>query len=283
MLQKIKTLSPFIQVVVLFLIGLISFVVISILATVLVTSIYPNVSAEHTEELQNNYPSLYMLIFFAPFQLGVLLIPSLIYWFCLRANKLSPRINFKTLSWSVLLFIVIVLLLPFFSEINHIFTRLFGVYDTLEAQKIASDKVLTQLVSFSNSSYLVGLLIIGIITGISEEFAFRGFLQHHIFHHTNRLDLAILGSALIFALLHFNYFQFLPLFIFGVVLAMIFHVTKSVWLGTFFHAGNNMLNVYWLRNDNFPNFLEEHSLIITIPSALVLMGLLYYNKKKFNL
>lgn len=283
MKEKLQNLPPFLQVLALFIIGIVSYIFISIIITLTVQLFYSDLPITDTGLLMEEYPVIFMLVYYFPFQFGVLLIPGFIYWKFLKPKGNKFNLNIKNIAWSVLIFSSVVLLLPLFSELNNIITKFFGAYDALEAQKISSDETLTMLISSSDLAFFVGVLIIGIITGIAEEFAFRGFIQNHIFDNTKRLDFAILGSALIFALLHFNYFQFIPLLIFGIVLAMIYFITKSLIPGIILHALNNILNLYWLKNDSFPSFLEEMSLKITIPSALLLMGLIYIKKNNFNL
>lgn len=80
-------------------------------------------------------------------------------------------------------------------------------------------------------------------------------------------------SGLVFALLHFNYIQFLPLFVFGVVLAMIYTLIGKLWLAIFLHSANNFLQLIWLRIDYSPSWMEDISYEITIPSILLLTGL----------
>jgi membrane protease YdiL (CAAX protease family) len=69
---------------------------------------------------------------------------------------------------------------------------------------------------------------------------------------------------------------------FGIALAMMYHVSRSIWPGVVVHSCNNMLNVYWLRNENFPEWMESVDPKITIPSTLLLMGLIWvkYLKKQ---
>ena len=151
--------------------------------------------------------------------------------------------------------------------------------EALIAQKEASDALLQQLLT-THSGFLFGLFTIAIITGISEEFAFRGFMFNHIFRTTRKPLLSIVITAFIFALLHFNYLQFIPLFVFGAILTMIYFITRQLWLVILLHVLNNGFNVWWLSTATFPNWMENIYLEITIPSTLLFMGLLYYFRKK---
>ncbi len=281
--ERFTFLSPFSQVIFLVLVGAVSFFVVNIILALIVQWVYPELDMANTNELIANYPSLYMVISFLPFQVGFLLIPGALYFFYLRESVNKPILpNLKNTAWAILLFITAVLLLPFFSEVNHVFTKALGVYDYLYELKSASDSILQQMLMNSDSmSYITAILLIGVLAGIAEELIFRGFLFNHLLKTTNHLWLSLLASGFLFALLHFNYFQLLPLIIFGIVLAMIYYITKSLIPGIVLHAVNNIVNVYWIRHDNFPYWLESMHLEVTIPSTLLLMGLLYI--KRFDL
>lgn len=277
MKDRFQQLSPFVQLVVLILIGAISFFLLSILIVTICTLLYPNMPLENMGVIRSEYPVQFMMMNFFPFQAGFLLLPGLIFLYVGPKNTGVMKPSLKGVIWSVLLFVSILLLLPFFSEINNWITSQFGVYDVLESQKIASDKQLESLLGESgDGSFLVGVLIIGLLTGIAEELAFRRLLMTHMLKATNQFWLSLIGSSFIFAVLHFNYLQFIPLLSFGIALGMIFYYSGSIWVGSILHALNNVLNLWWLSNDSFPVWMEKVEPEITIPSTLLLMGLVYY-------
>jgi membrane protease YdiL (CAAX protease family) len=280
MKDRINSLSPFTQVIALILIGGISFVLISIISTLVITSIYTEIPTNDLSILYEKYPVQFMFLYYLPFQLGFLFIPGLIY-FLITRNQLSAFFqvkSYKWVVWSFLLFLCVFLLLPFFNLLNESITEYLGVYEALIKEKQFSDQQLTRLIG-ENSSFLAygtAIIIIGIVTGIAEELAFRRFLFRHMLVSTNKFWLSVIGSAFVFALLHFNYIQFIPLMAFGVALALMYHASGSIWPGIAVHSLNNILNVYWLRNDNFPEWMESIDPKITIPSTLLLMGLIWY-------
>ena len=286
MKDRINHLSPFAQVIALILVGGLSFVVLSIISTLVVTTLYPEIPTDNIGILYDKYPIQFMFLYYLPFQLGFLMTPGLIYFVITREKEpaIFGNYSFKWLIWSFLLFFCVFLLLPFFSLLNEAITQYLGVYEVLFQEKQLGDEQLSRLIGENASvlAYVSGLIFIGLITGFAEELAFRRFLFRHMLVHTNKLWLSILGSAFIFALLHFNYIQFVPLMAFGIALAMMYHVSGSIWPGVIVHACNNMLNVYWLRNENFPEWMESVDPKITIPSTLLLMGLIWvkYLKKQ---
>merc|ERR1711991_936476 len=141
------------------------------------------------------------MMYYFPFQVGFLLIPGILFALWSDSKLKLRKVNIKGISWSVLLFVSIFLLLPFISEINIWFTESIGVFKELEQQKIVSDAQMSELLgSTSDLSFWIGVLIIGVITGVSEEFAFRRLLFGHMLSYTKQLWVSLIGSAFIFAI-----------------------------------------------------------------------------------
>ena len=279
--DRFNSYTPFMQVIVLLLVGGVSFFVISSLATLIVQAFNDHIPIDNMQLMATTYPVSFMLIFFMPFQLGFLLVPGLIYFYVLNPSPVRTILfKFSNYFWAIAVFVAVFFLLPFFSTINDFITQSFGVYDVLMEQKTQSDQQLIQLFGSESSStaFLVGLLLVGLLTGIAEEYFFRGFLFKHMLKFTQKKWLSIVVSGLVFALLHFNYVQFIPLLIFGIILTIMYYVSGSLLPGIIAHVANNALNVFWLHTDNFPAWMETMWVEITIPSTILLMGLIYYKK-----
>lgn len=285
MKEKYDSFTPFFQAVILFVIGFISFILISIVVSLVTSALYPSMPVDDINLQLKAFPVQYMFVNFMPFQLGFLLIPGILYSNLTKGSeRILEKPRFKTILWSFLLFICAFFLLPFFGEINLEITKYLGMYEDLMVAKEASDAQLKGLVGAPSSmSFYASLMIIGLVTGIAEEFAFRRFLFHHILVSSKKLTLALFLSAAIFALLHFNYIQLLPLFSFGLVLGMMYYVSGSIVPGIIMHAGNNIINVYWLANDSFPSWMNEMELQMVIPATVLLMGLMIFWKKQLRI
>lgn len=283
--EKYALFPPFTQVIILLIIGLVLFSFVSGVATLTVQTFFPSVPIDNIQLLVDGFPVFYMLLYFIPFQLGFLFLPGLYFFYVLSTKReiSNQTLTSSNFTWALLLFTAVFFLLPFLNELNEKITSFFGVYEELQVQKQLSDEQLISLFgpSSSTTSYIVALLTIGLLTGIAEEFFFRGFLFKHLLHTTNKTGFSIILSALIFALLHFNYVQFIPLLAFGVALGLMYHVSGSLMPGIIAHVVNNMLNVYWVHTDSFPNWMDELWVEITIPSIIILMGLLYFKKNVF--
>ena len=79
------------------------------------------------------------------------------------------------------------------------------------------------------STVVVGIvfLVAGLIAPVTEELFFRGFLYAPLRYQLG-VRHGILLSAGLFALMHFNLFHFLPLFILGLLLTYLYEKTQSL-------------------------------------------------------
>jgi membrane protease YdiL (CAAX protease family) len=87
------------------------------------------------------------------------------------------------------------------------------------------------------------LLVVGVLPAVCEELAFRGFILSGL-RRRFRPWTAILLSSFLFALYQMNVFQFVPHFVFGVVLALLVQRTGSVGPAVLFQLVWNLLLLY---------------------------------------
>ena len=88
---------------------------------------------------------------------------------------------------------------------------------------------------------IMNILIIGALTGIGEEFFFRGALQKMLIWCRVNHHIAIWTAAFIFSALHFQFFGFVPRLLLGAFFGYIYWWSGSIWVNAFAHALNNSL------------------------------------------
>lgn len=278
MISRIKALRPFGQLVALLLIGAVSFFLFSTIITLIITAVYSDFPLSDSSYLQKAHPILFMLLTIVPLQLGFLFIPGYIYM------KISPMHSwpiqvkgqgFIKTSISTLLFVAMFLLIPLATKINAIPLEFFGWYNDLMEVHDEQLAMITSFVQHDFYTFLTAAALISLLTGVAEEYFFRGFIFRQLIDNKINLYISWCLSGFIFALLHFNYVQFLPLFLFGIVLAIIYTLVGKLWLSIALHSVNNLIQLIWVRYDYSPNWMEEINYKITIPSILVLTGLIY--------
>lgn len=95
---------------------------------------------------------------------------------------------------------------------------------------------------------IINILVIGVLTGIGEEFFFRGGLQKMLVHCRVNRHVAIWVSAFIFSTMHFQFFGFVPRLLLGAWFGYLYMWSGSIWLNSLAHALNNSLVIVfsWL-------------------------------------
>jgi membrane protease YdiL (CAAX protease family) len=98
------------------------------------------------------------------------------------------------------------------------------------------------MASFNNvGAYLSSLLLLAFLPALCEETLFRGGLQNFLTRATKKPWLAILIVSVIFSLVHFSFYGFLPRMFLGAVLGLIYYLTQNIWLSITAHFLNNAL------------------------------------------
>lgn len=93
-----------------------------------------------------------------------------------------------------------------------------------------------------------GILVVGIITGVSEEMFFRAGIQRAIMQSSVSPHIAIWLTAIIFSAIHFQFFGFIPRLLLGALFGYFYYYSGSIWISSFAHAFNNSMAVIiaWL-------------------------------------
>ncbi|WP_161798246.1 CPBP family intramembrane glutamic endopeptidase [Aneurinibacillus tyrosinisolvens] len=86
------------------------------------------------------------------------------------------------------------------------------------------------------------ILLIGLFVPIAEEMMFRGVLQTALVKRFGAIA-GVVGSGLIFALIHVDPVLFPSIFVMGVMLGWMRHYYRSIWASVLFHALNNTITV----------------------------------------
>lgn len=120
-----------------------------------------------------------------------------------------------------------------------------------------------------------------VIAPIKEEFLMRGIICNGLSkRYSNKV--AILVSAFMFALIHFNIQQGVNAFLLGVILGYAYLKTKSLYLTIFLHMLNNTI-VFPLSMQNVLSGTAQ--IVYSTIAAIIGLALIYkyYNKLKLSL
>ena len=156
-----------------------------------------------------------------------------------------------------------------------------------QAQQITS--VLLDTTSFWGM--LVGVLVIGILTGVGEEIVFRGLIQRGFEMILKKKWTAIWITALIFSAVHFQFYGFVPRALLGAFYGYLLVWTRNLWIPIIAHSINNSIVVVsgWLVRCNYiSNFNPEQIGVsdkgisfVFIISFILLIFVLYKIRDEF--
>lgn len=135
-----------------------------------------------------------------------------------------------------------------------------------------------------------GILVIGVLTGLGEEFLFRGTLQRALDINPRMGQWAIWIAAFIFSAVHLQFYGFLPRLLLGAFFGYLLYSTGSIWPGVFAHALNNSIVVAsaWLQQRH-PGWPEAEKLgvategfpVVATVSLLLSAGFLIIFYRRF--
>jgi uncharacterized protein len=236
--------------------------------------------------------------------LGLFVIPPVIVGFLLSNNVADYlRLNIKPNAGSFILALFIMLscmpIIEWLAELNSRL-QLPSQLHYIEAWMKSSEnsaEVLTK--TFLNVTTTKGLFLnifmIAVIPAIGEEFLFRGILIRLFKEWTKNKHYAIIISAAIFSLIHFQFYGFIPRMMLGVLFGYLFIWSQSIWIPVFIHFLNNataVISSYILSKgiiktetdkmfDTGNNFIYLTIGIIT--TAIFIWLFYYYNQRNKDL
>ena len=114
---------------------------------------------------------------------------------------------------------------------------------------------------------LMAFISIAIVPAVCEEFLYRGCVLSNLLPYGKTT--AIIGSALLFALMHSNFAQFFYTFVAGLVLGAVYVETGSIWISTFIHLFNNFYSVIQQFIYERSGKSEEMNIIIFVVDVML--------------
>ncbi len=156
-------------------------------------------------------------------------------------------------------------------------------FDNMESQYAEQVKLMATFKT--PTDYIVALFIIALMPAIVEEVFFRGSLQSSLTRSIKVPWLAIIITSVIFSVVHFSWYGFIPRVALGMLLGYIFYYTGNLWYSIIGHFFNNALMVTVL----YYQYMKEKKIDMEVGesapwwagviSAGVLIGLFILLKK----
>ncbi len=144
-----------------------------------------------------------------------------------------------------------------------------GGYEEWISNQLGEDprQEAVKLLGQSSDAVTIGLMVLVACVGapLAEELVFRGYLYGVLKRFTN-IPLAVFLSGLLFGAVHLNLAALPPLFVLGMLLAVLYEVTGSLWAPVAVHF---LFNAGTVAVQILGRFLPEFSEMTGISEALV--------------
>ena len=124
--------------------------------------------------------------------------------------------------------------------VNLLFTALYGMivevlhWDALSPPEIESG------IAFPGAAAILTFQALALVTPLTEELFFRGFVLRGLMSGLGA-GWAIVSSAAIFSIFHWDIGVLVPVFVTGLLLGWLYHRTGSLWPGVLVHGAQNAL------------------------------------------
>ena len=161
---------------------------------------------------------------------------------------------------------------PVFQMIEGLVGKInFGA--AVKAEQEANDNMMTAFLNISSfGSFIKVFVIMAIVPALGEEVFFRGVMMRFVRQRSRSMVLPVIFTATLFSLSHTNIYGYLSIFLAGVLLAVIYNLTGSLWCSILAHMSFNGLQVVLMyasaRNVAVKTFMEQS----TVPYLLVIGG-----------
>lgn len=211
----------------------------------------------------------------------LLCVPVIIY---LRFTGLSihKRLRLNRISLNTLLSIILISVgfIVIVDELDRIVYKLFGQPDFL--QELVEQ---LQITSIRNGIFIVFTTVIA--APLVEEMLFRGYLQKVLEESWKDITKAILVTSIFFALVHFNPYWIVQIYLLGLVLGYLAWRTNSIIPGIILHGLNNgfavaLNNVEDVFNRYYNWYEHVYPLWIFIAIVLIILGFKMLDKDLEN-
>lgn len=124
-------------------------------------------------------------------------------------------------------------------------------------------------------SLVMGILIVAILAGLSEEMLFRGALQRILSTGGINIHAAIWISAFIFSALHLQFYGLVPRMLLGAFFGYSLYWSRSLWVPIILHAFNNALYVIaqWFTagNEEAESAIDSVGTTASIPDITLIV------------
>lgn len=193
------------------------------------------------------YPTAYMLLNLVS-TCCMFFMPVLLYTFVAADKPLAYLgLNQKTSLKQFLLVTIGVLgIFPLISGLGALIQELNlgAAADAMEEKR--TNAINTYITQGSVLDLLRNLFLVALVPAVFEELFFRGIIQRLAYTFTKSPLISFVLTAFLFTLFHASIYQFLPIFVGGIMLCWLYHITGNMKLNIWLHFLNNGIQIVLL-------------------------------------
>lgn len=203
------------------------------------------------------------------------LLMALISWLLYRRDQKNRELgilgNGKEQKWCPMMLWLSVLLISIAGcQLMNDVIEIAGLHELFPTYSNVADQTI-----YNQSSWVI-LLTVCVAAPLSEELIFRGLLFHRM-KDWMKPWLAVILSAVLFGAYHGNMVQFSYAFVMGMVFAIVYHRTGTLWTAIVAHVIANMWSVLGYGHVNeYAQTIEYGSWIVIGVSAVLFLIPLFW-------
>jgi len=209
-------------------------------------------------------------------------------------DYLKPTIYFPWVLL-VLVFCIMFISSPLIELLSNINAKmvlphfLSGVQKWMRESEDTNQKLMTAMLQMNSFGTMIfDVLVIGLLTGIAEEFMFRGVIQTIFMRWTKNKHAAIWITAILFSAFHLEFFGFLPRLLLGALFGYFVAWSGSIWpavWGHFINNGTAVVATYLYQHKKTTINLDDQHLfnVQLYIFSFVTVGFLMYVYRYINL
>ncbi len=261
-------------------------------AAVVISSIFTKITGFPTSGLENISPGSPVSLINAAIMVQglssifIFLLPALLFAYLSTprpAAYLGLRLPGKKIQFVLVIFIMLGAI-PVLEMIQELISHInFGAYGKqVKAAQEASDNTFNAFLTMNSfSSFIKVFCIMAIVPALGEELFFRGVLMRFAKQKSLNMVFPILFTAAVFSFTHSNIYGYLSIFLAGILLAVIYNLTGSIWcsiLGHLFFNGSQIILSYMgTHNAAVKTYMGANSLpLYLVAGGAAVFGMSFY-------
>lgn len=124
----------------------------------------------------------------------------------------------------------------FFSQFTYWLNQMLPLPAVAAELEERTGKLVEAIITMESvPEFLFALFTVAVIPAVGEELLFRGTIQRRAEEVLGSPHTAIIGTAILFSFIHFQFAGFLPRVVLGLLLGYLFYWTRNLWVSILAH------------------------------------------------